>query len=150
MSRSSGRPSRKKPLTREMLLPLPVAKSRALSLENHLALVAMRTGNGNVDQMSCLLKVVYLAWFMLDEPVADEPPLFHQAEAALERSTTRAEHREGWTLPDDDCQAIEQILVLHDRQLASLPSHRYMSAWARLTRFIASPNRSPLPELELA
>lgn len=133
-----------------MLLPLPVAKTRALALENHLALVAMRTGNGNVDQMSCLLKVVYLAWFMLDSPAADELPLFYLAEAALERSTTRAEHREAWTLPDDDCRAIEQILVLHDHQLASLPAHRYTSAWERLTRFIASPNRSPLPELEPA
>lgn len=154
MTRSSSRHgtgrAARKPLTREMLLPLPVAKTRALSLENHLALVAMRTGNGNVDQMSCLLKVVYLTWFMIDDPAAGELPLFHQAEAALERSTTRAECREGWTLPDDDCRAIERILVLHDHQLASLPSHRYTSAWERLTRFIASPNRSPLPELEPA
>ncbi|WP_081085629.1 hypothetical protein [Burkholderia stagnalis] len=145
MSRSSARPSRRKPLTREMLLPLPVSKVRALSLENHLALVAMRTGSGNVDQMSCLLKVVYLSFFLLDDPVPDRIQVFRDAEAALERSSARAERKEGWTLPDDECAAIEQVLVLHDHQLASLASHRYTSAWTRLTQFVASPKQSPLP-----
>ncbi|WP_232490703.1 hypothetical protein [Burkholderia ubonensis] len=145
MSRSPARPSRRKPLTREMLLPLPVSKVRALSLENHLALAAMRTGSGNVDQMSCLLKVVYLAWFLLDDPATEHAQVFRDAEAALERSSTRAQRREGWILPEDDCTAIEQILVLHDDQLAPLASHRYTSAWTSLTQFVASPKQSPLP-----
>ncbi|KVM16629.1 hypothetical protein WL05_28310 [Burkholderia ubonensis] len=79
MSRSPARPSRRKPLTREMLLPLPVSKVRALSLENHLALAAMRSGSGNVDQMSCLLKVVYLAWFLLDDPATERAQVFRDA-----------------------------------------------------------------------
>ncbi|WP_423383471.1 hypothetical protein [Burkholderia sp. LMG 32019] len=137
-------------MTREMLLPLPIAKARAMSLENHLALVAMRTSRGNVDLMSCLLKAVYLAWFLLDDPTAEQLRVFRDAEAALERSTTYAERNEGWAVPEEDCKAIEQILVLHDQQLGSLASHRYTSAWERLTQFIASPQRSPLPEPELA
>lgn len=145
MSRSSARPSRRKPLTREMLLPLPISKVRALSLENHLALAAMRSGSGNVDQMSCLLKVVYLAWFLLDDPATVRLQAFREAEAALERSAARSERKDGWTLPDGDCVAIEQILVQHDQQLASLPSHRYTSAWVRLTQFIASREQSPFP-----
>jgi len=128
-----------------MLLPLPVSKVRALSLENHLALVAMRTGSGNVDQMSCLLKVVYLSFFLVDDPAAEHIQVLRDAEAALERSAARAERKEGWTLPENDCAAIEQVLVLHDHQLASLASHRYTSAWTRLTQFVASPKLSPLP-----
>ncbi|WP_198364010.1 hypothetical protein [Burkholderia ubonensis] len=62
-----------------MLLPLPVSKVRALSLENHLALAAMRSGSGNVDQMSCLLKVVYLAWFLLDDPATERAQVFRDA-----------------------------------------------------------------------
>ncbi|AYZ65008.1 hypothetical protein EGY31_17165 [Burkholderia multivorans] len=145
MSRSSARPSHRKPRTRDMLLPFPISKVRALSLENRLAPAAMRTGSGNVDQMSCLLKVVYLAWFLLDDPATARLQAFQDAEAALERSTARPERKEGWPLPEEGCAAIEQILVQHDYQLASLPSHHYMSAWVRLTQFIASPKQSPLP-----
>ena len=83
-----------------MLLPLPVAKVRSMSLENHLALAAMRTGNGNVDQMSCLLKAVYLAYF-LREATCDHCGMqaFRASEAALERSATRAQMGHKWTLP---------------------------------------------------
>jgi hypothetical protein len=69
------------------LLPLPAAKVRNLSLENHLALAATRSGNGTADQMSCLLKTVYLAYFLRDAQHADPDfdPL-HVYETALEVS----------------------------------------------------------------
>ena len=150
MPRSVTRKTGRKPLTREMLLPLPVAKFRAVSLENHLALVAMRTGNGNVDQMSCLLKTVYLAWFMHDGATGDDRGLFRDAESALECSATRAERGDGWTFSDGDSAAVERVLAVHDGQLASMPSHRYTAAWERLQRFITSDARSPFPALETA
>ena len=62
--RNTHRHFRKKPLTKEMLLRLPVARVRAISLENHLALVTMRRGHGNPDVVSCLLKTAYLACFL--------------------------------------------------------------------------------------
>ncbi|CAG9257915.1 hypothetical protein BDI4_570016 [Burkholderia diffusa] len=46
------------PLTKEMLLPLSTEKVRSLSLENHMALAMVRSGNGNCDQVICLLRVV--------------------------------------------------------------------------------------------
>lgn len=54
-----------------MLLPLSPAKVRSLALENHLALATMRSGKGNVDQMSCLIKTVYLTYFRRDTVHAD-------------------------------------------------------------------------------
>ncbi|WP_434116201.1 hypothetical protein [Paraburkholderia caffeinilytica] len=128
-----------------MLLPLPTAKMRAVSLENHLALAAMRTGNGNVDQMSCLLKAVYLAWFLRDGGAGEHVDFFREAECALECYATHAEQHRGWALAEDECGAIESILALHDRQLISIPAHRYAAAWEQLKRFIESDAKSPLP-----
>ncbi|CAM2197189.1 Fis family transcriptional regulator [Paraburkholderia kururiensis] len=145
MARGHRHSARKKPLTREMLLPLPLATTRALSLENHLALVAIRSGNGEADHISCLLKVVYLAWFMLDKSALDERALLRHAEHVLDRSMTSAEHGAQWTLPHDDYVVIEQILTLHDRQLASLPSHRYALAWKQLTRLATGSDHTRLP-----
>jgi hypothetical protein len=121
-----------------MLLPLPPATTRVLSLENHLALVAIRSGNGEADHVSCLLKVLYLAWFMLEEPPVDERALFRHAEAVLDRSMIGSEHEGRWALPPDDYTVIERILTLHDRQLATLPAHRYAFAWKQLTRLAAT------------
>ncbi|KVD02618.1 hypothetical protein [Burkholderia ubonensis] len=58
------------PRTKEMLLPLATAKVRALSLENHLALATVRAGRGDFDQICCLIRVVYLAYFMRGETAA--------------------------------------------------------------------------------
>lgn len=66
-SRNPGKESRH----REMLLPLPLAKVRAMSLEHHLTLAALYNGRGNIDQINVLLKVVYLAYFMA--AMAHEP-----------------------------------------------------------------------------
>jgi hypothetical protein len=49
------------------LLPLSTEKIRTLSLENHLALSVVRVGAGDFEQMSCLPRAVYLAYFMRRE-----------------------------------------------------------------------------------
>lgn len=55
-------------LTKEMLLPLSTEKVRSLSLEHHMALAVVRSGNGNSDQVTCLLlRVVYPSFFMRSE-----------------------------------------------------------------------------------
>ncbi len=133
-----------------MLLPLPRATTRLMSLENHLALVAIRSGNGEADHVSCLLKVVYLAWFMLDKPTPDERALLLLAEEVLDRSMTEAAHGGQWRLSDDDYAVIEQVLTFHDRQLDSLPSHRYALAWQRLTRLAIGSGLQSLPMPGLA
>jgi hypothetical protein len=154
MSRSSSRratqkPARK-PLTREMLLPLPVAKVRSMSLEHHLALAAMRTGNGNVDQMSCLLKAVYLAYF-LREATRDHCGMqaFRASEAALECSAIRVQMGHKWMLPEEDQSELAGVLAVHDRQLLSVSAHQFSAARERLQRFLDSEARSPFPVPEV-
>ncbi|CAE6845410.1 hypothetical protein R75461_07227 [Paraburkholderia nemoris] len=148
MARTSRRTEHKpgrKPLTRAMLLPLPVSQVRALSLENHLTLAAMRSGHGSTEVAMNLLRVLYLSYFMRDA-ADDERDLevFREAEAALARCRIRANRHLGWTLPEEDQRVLEQILALHDGQLASLPSHRYTGAWERLQRFLRSDDWSPI------
>ncbi len=130
-----------------MLLPLPAASVRETSLENHLAFVAMRTGHGSVDQMSCLLKMIYLAWFLLETPADREQHLhlLHACEAALQQSGMRAQAGQSWSLRQEEIAEVEAVLALHDRQLDSICARQYQAAWARLQNFVSSDAQSPLP-----
>lgn len=85
MSRNTmGRGSRS-PLTKEMLLPLSTEKVRSLSLEHHMALAVVRSGKGECDQVICLLRVVYLAFFMRGETASgSDVDLYRRAEAVLD------------------------------------------------------------------
>ncbi|WP_321896989.1 hypothetical protein [Burkholderia cepacia] len=131
-----------------MLLPLPLTRIQAISLEHHLALAAIARGHGNVDLMVCLLKAVYTAWYLRAELPDDADSLpFQSAEAALERCIARAERGEAWDLLDTDKTAIEAVLVLHDRQLAIVPAHRFLTALDMLNRFAVQGLKSPIPPL---
>ncbi|EDT37599.1 hypothetical protein [Burkholderia ambifaria] len=144
LSRKGGRAG----LTKEMLLPLPAEKVRSLSLEHHLALAAIRSGHGDSDQISCLLKAVYLAFFMRDAGVSEaQIAQFRRAEQVLERCIERVERGERWWLLDTERGVLERVLVLHDEQLAAVPTHRYLAAWTQLRRFIVGAMRSPIPRL---
>lgn len=146
MSRKSTRRSGRQPLSKEMLLPLPHARTRALSLEHHLALATIASGHANVDLMVCLLKAVYTAFYLRDEGLANaDDSEFQRAEAALERCIARAERGETWAMLDRDKAAVEHILVLHDEQLAAVPTHRYLTALDRLSRFAMEGMQSPIP-----
>jgi len=72
------------PLTRAMLLPMSAARVRKVSLQNHLALVALRQGHGNIDLAGELLKTVFVAFFLTDpDSLATRSPDFVRTEAAL-------------------------------------------------------------------
>lgn len=150
-SRQAKRPSRKPPLTREMLLPLPPGDARAISLENHLALAAMRSGHGNADLMLCLLKAMYMTYFLHEAAYGRtgfEP--FREAECVLDDSLGRAERNEGWSLPQTAGAIIGDILTLYERQLAFMPVHALTAARARLIRYLASERLSPIPQEKAA
>ncbi|RQH00631.1 hypothetical protein [Paraburkholderia dinghuensis] len=131
-----------------MLLPLPVARGRALSLENHLALATVRAGHGNPDQLCRLLQVVYLAFYLREETAAGaEIDPYRRAEAALDACIRRVKHHTPCLMLDLELAAVERVVVLHDQQLAGTSKHRYAQAWERLQRFIASQQRSPIPAI---
>lgn len=132
--------------TKALLLPLSTEKVRSLSLENHLALAAVRAARGDLDRLCCLLRVVYLAFYMRGETANGmDLELYRQAEAALNACIARIEHGEPCLLLDQEQTAVERVLVLHDQQLAAVPKFRYLDAWDQLQRFIVSKHRSPIP-----
>ncbi|WP_344676357.1 hypothetical protein [Paraburkholderia graminis] len=49
-----------------MLLPLPAAEVRRISLKNHLALAVLRDSRGAIEQLATLLNVVFVAYFLCD------------------------------------------------------------------------------------
>ncbi|WP_232458841.1 hypothetical protein [Burkholderia ubonensis] len=141
MVRRAGRPG----LAKHLLMPLPTEKVQALSLENHLALATVRGGRGDLDQLSCLIRVVYLAFYLRDATSASaEVEPYRRAEAALNACITRVELGERCLLLDHELATVERILVIHDEQLAAIPWHRYLSAWERLQRYIVAGKRSPI------
>jgi hypothetical protein len=119
-----------------------------MSLEHHLALVALHSGRGSMDQVNVLLKVVFLAYFtagMEHEPV--DLDMFRAAEAALECCGLRGNRDGNWPLSAADRAVLAPILALHDRQLGSMPSWRYREAWTRLHAFLHDDTHSPLPSI---
>ncbi|WP_082754493.1 hypothetical protein [Burkholderia savannae] len=129
-----------------MLLPLSTEKVRSLSLEHHMALAVVRSGNGECDQVVCLLRVVYLAFFMRSEATSgSDLNLYQRAEAVLDACISRAERGEAWTLREGELVDVERVLVVHDEQLAAIPKHRYLAAWDRLQCFVTGGGQSPIP-----
>ncbi|OJA48915.1 hypothetical protein BGV68_26395, partial [Burkholderia ubonensis] len=125
-------------------------KVRALSLENHMALAVVRSGNGDCDQVVCLLRVVYFAFFMRGETASgSDLDLYRRAEAVLDVCIGRAERGGAWTLREDELADVERVLVVHDEQLAAVPKHRYLAAWDRLQRFVTGRGQSPIPQVEI-
>jgi len=133
------------PLTRAMLLPMSAELASKVSLQNHLALVALRQGQGNADLIAELLKTVYVAYDLLDpSQLATQAGYFTRAETAIKTLIKQAAATGEWRLAEEQCEGIEVIVSLHDAQLAVLPTHRIEVAKQRLMRVL---EKESFPEL---
>lgn len=125
------------PLSRAMLLPMSATLVRKVSLQNHMALVALRQGHGNIDLAGELLKTVFVAFFLAGPDfLATCSHDFAPAEVAIKTLINEAASTDDWRLDEGQCAAIELILSLHDQQLAVLPTHRIEGAKQRLMRVL--------------
>ncbi|WP_258002351.1 hypothetical protein [Burkholderia sp. WAC0059] len=113
-----------------------------MSLENHLAFAALNAGAGDHVQISRLLRMVYLAWYLRDASPAVETELFRQGERALQSCIERSVASREWVLEVNEQDIVGQILSLHDGQLAVVPAHRYLRAWEQLKVFLKSDRAS--------
>ncbi|WP_232445460.1 hypothetical protein [Burkholderia ubonensis] len=127
------------------MMPLPTEKVRSLSLENHLALMTVRAGRGDLDQISCLVRVVYLAFYLRDTTSADaDPEPYRRAEVALNSCVRRVDRGERCLLLDQEVAAVERVLRVHDEQIAVVTWHRYLAAWELLRHYIETGKCSPI------
>jgi hypothetical protein len=143
MTRSSMR-GRRRPLTKAMLLPLATDHVRNLQLKHHLALAALRDGHGGIELLGTLLNVLYLAYHLRDIAGDAEVGFYRGVEVILQAYTARA-ISDNWTLLDAERGMLEQLLVVHDAQLAAAPMHRYVDAWNKVNHLVQMAGRSPIP-----
>ncbi|AOK02437.1 hypothetical protein WK23_27490 [Burkholderia vietnamiensis] len=144
--RRSGR----KPLTKGEFVTLPSAKVRALSVEHYMALGTVRAGHGREEQISALLRVVCLTSYMRNETGAGaDLSMYLQAKAALDACVACAEQGAAGLLLNCEPCMIEQILVVHDDQLAVVPMHRYCAAWENLQQLMTGRLASPIERLSV-
>ena len=133
---------KRRPLSREMLLPLPTHKARALSLEYHLALSVLASAHGELDQAAKLMQAVCHARFLAGADESDVNTL-RDAQLAFEALVERVEAGAGWTVTDVEREAIAGALNLHDRLTAREPYYRFLDAWTqmlKLGRKLAEPS----------
>ncbi|CAG9247668.1 conserved hypothetical protein [Burkholderia diffusa] len=135
-----------KPRTKAMLLPLPFALVRSISLENHMSFAAMRSGHGTHDTMCALLRVLYVLFYMLDgiEDAADLSWLL-DAEAILDRSVQAAASGHDWQVDDQGIPVIEAMLLRFDEIIGNVPAFRYQEAWEKMAKFAQTDLQSPIP-----
>ncbi|WP_133295776.1 hypothetical protein [Burkholderia reimsis] len=133
------------PRNKEMLLPLPAGVARGISLENHLALAAMRSGHGTPETMVTLLRVLYMTHFLLGTACSSsDQSLFLNVEAALSKCIQEAEKRSDWRLEAEWLPGIEAILRRFDEVIQYIPKSDYVDAWKKLSIFALSGNQSPI------
>ncbi|MFL9945804.1 hypothetical protein PQR68_07435 [Paraburkholderia agricolaris] len=129
-------------------MPTPIAEARSTSLRNHLALVALRQGEGNGDLLAGLLRTVYLTYLVLDGDDTGSMDEIALAERALRGCVDNYSAQHCWQIPEASCASIEAVLRMHDRQLAAVPVHRLEAAGRRLSQILATgdfPQISPVP-----
>lgn len=130
--------------TRAMLLPPTAGSVRALSLRYHLALAALRAGEGNGYLLSELIRVLYVAWYLHEDGYGQPAMgLFADAEAALDGSASRAAREDTWHLEPRECEAVEKLLALHDEQLQQAPIKAMQAVQKRLAHFARSDRSAP-------
>ncbi|KVS50720.1 hypothetical protein WK39_28085 [Burkholderia cepacia] len=135
-----------KPRTKAMLLPLPFVLVRNISLENHMALAAMRSGHGTHDTMCALLRVLYVLFYMLDgrEDTRDLSGLL-EAEAILDKSVQAVASGQDWQVDGQGIPVIEAMLLRFDEVIGSVPAFRYQEAWEKMAKFARTDLQSPIP-----
>jgi hypothetical protein len=135
----------RQPMTKGMLLPIPVSVARRKSIEHHMAYHMLVTGRGNTSIIGQLFSTIYCAYFVDDATRGrSDPEMFRLAEAALHECAVRGKTEGRFEGSPDGMIAIQQVLVLRDRQFLSVPAYIVADAQTRLARFLASDDISPL------
>lgn len=126
-------------MTKDMLLPLSAAVARKKSLEHHLALASLQSGNGTPDALSKVFQTIYLAYFVHEATVGRQDlDQFRMAEAAVVDCAVTGKKTGAFEIPTNGRAAVEHILLMHDQQLASVPAHAIATAHVRLAQFVAN------------
>ncbi|MGK8200425.1 hypothetical protein [Burkholderia cepacia] len=132
-------------MTKDMLLPLSASVARKKSLEHHLALASLQSGNGTPDALSKVFQTINLAYFVHEATVGrHDLDQFRMAEAAVVDCAVAGKKTDIFEIPGEGRVAVEHILLVHDQQLASVLAHVIGTAHVRLAQFVADDKLSPI------
>lgn len=96
-------------------------------------------------QLADLQSALAVAFFLCEPPARGEALcLLQRADSALADWAARIEKSNTWTLDENERRAIEALLQLHDTQLATVPTHRYLAARERVQYHAAKGGPSPI------
>jgi hypothetical protein len=131
-------------MTKGMLLPIPVSVARHKSIEHHMAYHMLATGRGNTSIIAQLFSAIYCAYFVDCATQGwSDLEMFRLAEATLHECAVRGKTGGRFEGAPEGMIAIQQVLVLRDQQLLSVPAYTIADAQTRLARFLASDDISP-------
>ncbi|MBB2928211.1 hypothetical protein [Paraburkholderia silvatlantica] len=146
MGRPKFRKTGCKHVTRNKLLPLAASMVRATSLQNHLALEALRSRYGASLHVTLLFRTVYLTYLLRDTiDQGCDLDVFQDAESALYQCSLRADEDGSWQLAEADIDALKIVLTVHDWQLQLAPAHVYESACAHLLEYLINGEKTVIP-----
>ncbi|AFT90447.1 MULTISPECIES: hypothetical protein [Paraburkholderia] len=124
--------------SKTLLLPLPRAEADKLSLQVHIALDAMRRGQGNVSAAQTLCQVMIVTGLLAE--VGYGCATFEQmqrAEQVLSAAFDRGRDTGTWLLDDEGFEEFATILATYDGQLRRAPLAAIANASEKLERFRA-------------
>ena len=149
INQSKGRTGRQRKFLSKSSLPMDSASARQLALTHHLALAACRGNGGNKHLINELIRAVYLTYFLQQMGFGALPfDAYVKAEAAISTALKNAERDGDWKIASRDASSLEEILALHDEQLANAPLCRVVEADKRLRAFIMGSQPSPLKKTD--
>ncbi|KWN16836.1 hypothetical protein WT83_14115 [Burkholderia territorii] len=114
-------------------------RARALSLEHHLALVALRTGQPSVDIIARLFNAIGAARFLHEAAHGQETPeqsRFEQAWRVLLECSNRMREGRPAAMNEADLVDLQKLVLLHDEQMATTPVHQLLAARHRLGHWL--------------
>ncbi|MCA7955772.1 hypothetical protein LGM43_36685 [Burkholderia seminalis] len=120
------------------LLPMSRLDADRVAPRYHLALAAVRSGQGERIHLQLLLQMIVLASFIRDAYAASLcPEAIGKVEQGLLQAVRRCEQSAAWTLDDEAIALCAAIATHHDHQLRTAPLAAIDDATRRLNRFLS-------------
>jgi hypothetical protein len=130
---------------KRMLLPLPRRVADELALQIHVALDALRRGNGCSSDAQKMTQVMLLAAFLAEAGYGTlTNEALRSADALIAGCFERGRESGVWRLDEAGCRAFAEIATIYDHQLQKAPLWAVTEASDRLDRFSAG---EPLPAI---
>jgi hypothetical protein len=123
---------------RALLLPTPRVEADRLALQVHIALDAMRRGQGNATAAQTLCQVMILSGLLAEDGYGEATfEQMREAEAVICAAFDRGRESCVWTLEEEGFQQFAVIVSMYDAQLRRAPLAAIAEASDRLERFRA-------------